>query len=994
MNISAQSVYTIPLGLSFLDVLANGLLRMQATDKRNIALSEFHILLPTRRSVRGLRDAFLRQTKGQPLLLPKLSAIGDIDGEELDLRMAGLVPDHDIIDIPNAISPLQRRIILSGFIRDAVPSASTTELSLMMADALGRFMDQVHTENLNMDDLTDLVPDDYAAHWGLTLNVLQLLQTRWQDKLTSLRLIDGSDRRNRLLKALNTYWTNQPPGKPVIAAGITGSIPSVAKLLRQISQFEHGSVVLHGLDQMMNSSSWDNISDTHPQAAFKQLLSYAGILREDVRPWPYLEEGTILNQPKSLLTSHIMQPADTISQWLDHSFQNKEHINHCLETIKRYTCATPHEEAMTISLILRETLETPDKTAMVVTPDRNLARRISAMMLRWNISVDDSAGCALTSLNLGSYLLNIIDMICSDFSSVETLCVLKNPLCQLGMDKNEKEKLLTSFEKEWRAQGRIPITHILYQHLITHIQPLLTLNDIEIVPFARIASAHIACIEKTTEETNGDRDSALQKLWCGEAGEAAALFLTDLMQQAPFMPDMNLHQYRNVIKHLLDSVTVRPVYSTHPRLSILGPIESRLLNADVTILCGLNEGTWPARGQNDPWMSRPMRMRFGLPSTEQHIGMSAHDFCYALCNKNTVLTRSSSVENTPSSASRWLQRLDAYLLSIGISPDSISDNRHLSIARTLDSPLTIQAAERPMPCPDIQDRPKEFSVTSVERLMKNPYRFYAEKILKIRPQEPLVSDNKARALGTFLHDVLYQFCKEYKQRLPKDSHAILIEIAQNTRSNHDIDDNTWFTILPQVEKSLADFLQNESIWREDFHPVLLEEAGEIKIRTQKETYRLYSRADRIDRDHNGDIAIIDYKTGQLPTRTAIKSGLAPQLPLEGLIAQLGGFPILPPQESPKVSRLRLVKVLGSYKTVDSVSRNANDAEKWIDSAQDSFTALLEAYESPVTPYLYIAKHHNDKRHDDRAYAHLGRLAEWNVIGDDDQESDEQESDDS
>ena len=77
---------------------------------------------------------------------------------------------------------------------------------------------------------------------------------------------------------------------------------------------------------------------------------------------------------------------------------------------------------------------------------------------------------------------------------------------------------------------------------------------------------------------------------------------------------------------LCRSVAVRQQRHPHPRLSIWGPLEARLQHVDLTILGGLNEGTWPAPARNDPFLNRPMRGELGLSFPERRIGQAAHDF--------------------------------------------------------------------------------------------------------------------------------------------------------------------------------------------------------------------------------------------------------------------------------------------------------------------------------------------------------------------------------
>src|SRR5690606_4519682 len=100
-------------------------------------------------------------------------------------------------------------------------------------------------------------------------------------------------------------------------------------------------------------------------------------------------------------------------------------------------------------------------------------------------------------------------------------------------------------------------------------------------------------------------------------------FLGDLLAASNGVPPLSPSQYVSLLGMLLKSLTVRPRYGAHPRLSIMGQIEARLFCADKVILGGLNEGTWPALPQHDPWMSRPMRRDFGLPSPERSLSLAA-----------------------------------------------------------------------------------------------------------------------------------------------------------------------------------------------------------------------------------------------------------------------------------------------------------------------------------------------------------------------------------
>ena len=57
-----------------------------------------------------------------------------------------------------------------------------------------------------------------------------------------------------------------------------------------------------------------------------------------------------------------------------------------------------------IALVLRETIETPGKTAALITPDRTLARRVAARLKSYDLVIDDSAGVPVARTVPGGFL--------------------------------------------------------------------------------------------------------------------------------------------------------------------------------------------------------------------------------------------------------------------------------------------------------------------------------------------------------------------------------------------------------------------------------------------------------------------------------------------------------------------------------------------------------------------------------------------------------------
>src|SRR5438093_10273960 len=108
--------------------------------------------------------------------------------------------------------------------------------------------------------------------------------------------------------------------------------------------------------------------------------------------------------------------------------------------------ASAEEEAEAIALILREVVETPGRSAALVSPDRELARRVCVRLQAWNLRVDDSAGQPLASTVPGAFLSLVADAVARRFEPIALMSLLKHPLCRLGMPAAEMRRAVLTLE--------------------------------------------------------------------------------------------------------------------------------------------------------------------------------------------------------------------------------------------------------------------------------------------------------------------------------------------------------------------------------------------------------------------------------------------------------------------------------------------------------------------------------------------------------------------
>ncbi len=972
-----KNLFTIPAGVPFARALARGIIA-QAGDAPD-ALTAYTILLPTRRAVRTVRDAFLRESGGKPILLPRLQPLGDVEEEELSLILAAKGED---LGIPSAIPPLRRQIMLARLIGGMKDFTKGPAADLALARALGQLMDQVYTEDLDLSALPTLVDvERFADHWQITLSFLSLLSVHWPQILAEEGMIDAADRRNRLIKALAAQWRDTPPAGPVIAAGSTGSIPATARLLDVIASMENGAVVLPGLDRAMDDESWDAVTDTHPQATLKTLLHQLGCPRTDVLLWQGVTEQEA-QSPRQRLATEIMRPAETTAAWRDLSGRNNE-FDSALEGITRYDCPTPQEEAQVIATAMRETLENGDRIVALITPDRALARRVAMACRRWGIEIDDSAGARLTDTRVGGYLRLAVQTVADECTPVPLLAFLKSALAgpdskfYKGDWRGDVRLLDRRLRGPWPRRGlaaltqkieRVPELKEFSNFLPKALAPLEALAAKGSAAFSDWLEAHLALAETICPP---------ERLWAEEDGEQAAAFFATLREEAPLLPSVSVAEYAALLDSLMLGVTVRPAYGRHPRLMILGQLESRMIQADRVILGGLNEGTWPPGPPGDPWMSRGMRTEFGLPGPDRSIGLSAHDFVQGFAVPDVILTRSLRVNGTPSVPARWLLRFDTVLQALG---RTLSPGPHAGWAAHLDDVRNVSPVKRPAPTPPVAARPRELPVTQIEAWLNDPYSVYARYVLRLKPLKSLEQPVDAAIRGTLLHKMMDKFVQLHPKTLPQDVQGTFLTIAADELKEFSDDPALWSFWQPRLSR-LGEWIgTQEGKWRGDWQFAKAEAEGHIDREGPAGAFTLTARADRIDLARDGSAAaIIDYKSGGKFTKKGMANGTHPQLPLEALILSEGGFEGIAAKPVGALAYwvLRGGSVAGETTVIDK------EVDAAVTAAKTGLDALIATFDRETTPYYSLPDLARRPRFND--FEHLARVKEWTALGDDESE---------
>lgn len=989
----------------FLPTLARGLVD-RLGDAGPEALADATILLPTRRAGRGLAAALRAELGVEALLLPRVRALGDVDPDE-----AGLA-DLEDPDLPPAVDPLRRRLELARLVRawDAkLGRPQNPAGALGAADALAALLDQAGllAQAPDWSVLDGLAAErELAAHWAISADFLTIIGAMWPARLAELGCIDPGARRRLALEALAARWATRPPTGLVIVAGSTGSVPATRALMETVANLPAGHVVFPGLDANLAGEVWDAAAEDaqHPQHAMAVTLRALGVEPGMVGRWS--RDGADAGSGRMRLINEALRPASHADDWRGRAAacfagpdgRTEPAAAAAVAGLSLADCRTSEEEAEVVALALREALEEPGRTCALVTPDQGLARRVAAKMARWGVTLDVSAGRPLAETPPGTLARLALGLALDPGDPVLIAAVLKHPLVRLGLERPALRRAAADLEvlglrrpRSWddlaglKARLETPLD----ASEVTAPRPVLAL-----VAALDHALAPLSACPDDAETGSGalflklasvlDALCAPDSPWGGDAGEALSGLLRSLIAHGdvfgPIPPDAR----GAVFDQLIAGMVVRP-RGSHPRAAILGPLEARLQSVDLIVLGGLNEGAWPAPAPADPFLSRPMRAALGLPSPETRIGLAAHDFAQAACSRHVLLTRAARADDKPAVRSRWLWRLEALAEAAfgegGAARLVGEGDRLISLARALEPPRGLAPAGLiPAPKPPAQDQPTRFSATELDRLIRDPYSVYANRLLGLKPLGRLGEPPGARELGIAVHAAAHQLAQRYAAgERPNDPAGLLLEIYGEEMRRLGFTPDACADQQARLQEfalQVADMEQRERATG----PVFTEADGAFELKGLDVPIEIRGRADRITVEGE-EAVILDYKTGsRIPTNAQIAQGLSVQLGAMTLMLEGGGFAGVP------ASRVREVVYMKARRKPDRIAPlETKDAAlrqpDLVDHTRDVLLDWIGALR--LKGQGWGSGLRREKASDASDYDHLARRDEWANVGEED-----------
>lgn len=313
-------------------------------------------------------------------------------------------------------------------------------------------------------------------------------------------------------------------------------------------------------------------------------------------------------------------------------------------------------------------------------------------------------------------------------------------------------------------------------------------------------------------------------------------------------------------------------------LQIMGVLESRVLDFDTVIVMSMNEGKFPAGKSQNSFIPYDVKRELGLPTFKEKDAIYTYHFYHLLQRAKNVYL----LYNTES------EGLDAGEKSRFITQLEVEKQANHNLSHEIYNAVLPKTAYKPMVIEKslvVMERLKViaeegFSPSALTSYIRNPIQFYFQKILRIREVEEVEENIALNTLGTIIHETLLAlytpFIGKFISEADIDNCFKLIddEVLKQFKivyKEGEIKKGRNLLAFEVAKRNVSNFLKVEL--------ESIKEGDAIKIIALEQTFQrelkhpdlpfpvlIKGNVDRIE-ERNGNIRIIDYKTGKVEKAT-------------------------------------------------------------------------------------------------------------------------------
>ena len=894
-----MTIYRTSEKESFVDEVADFIFANFKTNLNNVK-----VILPNGYLCNYLQKNIINKTG--TTILPNIIPINDVSSS---MEETFKIPSEQIGKVTN----LEEKMILTEIINSYDNLNYQTIQTISLSSSLTKLFFEFEANDIDFTILKNVPTLDQAEHWHFIYDFLEFAYKNWQEKITIIKKLTPA--RYQKLMFYTEINRLQNSKNYTILAGVIGNNKITKDFIVGVSKLSNGYVILPPF--VVTDSQPNKVTTSEdPLYNINKLLNQLDVTIQNL---PYLGKT---NQP-TILDNLLNKSTAT-------DFKNN------IEYIEFDNIIL---EAEYIAARCKDALTKHSNAKIAVLINDKLKHYFTAKFDKYGLNFSDLLGENILNLPVTSFIIEVAKNICKEFSLKDFISLILHPL--IICDETRKLKQLIT--KHNRFAQDIAIINEIINNNFTELSHLKKLNNICKTLTKRFTTPDFNTLLIATIETS---KTIYPNLWQGFNNNKIATSILEIINNNWSLVLDDLETFPDILQELLSGGRIYNQPS-ESNITICSANEVTLINYDLIIYTNFVLNSCPLPQINSPWLNNQMIEQIGLDSWAARFGNSMYDFYLNLHNKKVLITRSIKTDNSSTSMP------SPFLLSL----KHILGNNFNQLSANFPQNNSTHNYEE---YASADFFPKQLSATDIETLIRAPYNFYVKKILNLKIEKELEETPALSEFGNFFHKVVELYTKNH------DSNQLISldkfnNYARELLTSSIFPKQTQHIWQLKIEALSQDFISFDNQRRQNTKQVFSEIRGEIELDIYSTKIKIVAIADRIEVTGNNKAAILDYKTGTIPTKKDVLSGLSPQLIIESIILLEGGFAELGKMET---ESLIYVKINSNepYISTTEISITKDD----ILQHKQGFINLLHHY---ITTGQYMIEP-NLMNYDD--YWHLAR----------------------
>jgi len=755
----------------------------------------------------------------------------------------------------------------------------------------------------------DAAKNDPAIQQSLSREA-KIVHTLWHAYQEQLDAYDYTDSETAYRQSLEQL-TQQNTDNVFYVAGYHRFLPSERMFLQRLDTNKQLTLFVHGQKPSLTNNN--DSEQLHSDVAIQPLLTAFNIEHETSHHSEYTDfldsTYTPTQHTETLEQTGIKQRAELFAQRHPES-----PLKNSLRLGKN---SSAEHEAQAVALQLVHWHKQGKQRLAIITEDRRLARRVRALLERFNLTVNDYTGWALSTTSAATAIDSWLNLIEQDFAYQPLLDLLKSPYVLPDWDRDDLSKATYRFEHDIIRHENVLANLSRYRFYIRSRQQRLKWKNThvsELLDALEHAAAPIIALNKSKRqaslidllgavELSMQRIGLMSTLQNDEAGKSIIEQLQTL-QSIPEsqMSTMHWHEFRQWLARALEQSYFQ-LSRAEGGIALLPASQSNLEQFDGVVIAAADTRHLPMTASPSPLFNQSVRKELGLRTQTDELQTAFYHFRRLLESAPEVLATYSIDHNgEPQTLAPWLQLLNAFhqlsyqydlhdlTLAAAASNLVLSDPDHQCLP---------EKVTRPAPSAQATQLPNRYSAYTYQQLINCPYRYYAGQYLQLSAPEPIREALQKSDYGELVHRCLQAFHSDvsglpgpFPIALTESSRPAGIDLLNTIAEKvfaADLEDNTLHRVwLRRWKNGMASYIdwqiKHAENWQVHNNEYYLEHEPSD---TQ---YGLRGRIDRVDtsisktNSHIGD-AIIDYKTGFSASYDDVMIGESIQLPFYAMLWQ-------------------------------------------------------------------------------------------------------------